>query len=53
MTNKQVQAQKPLKKPYAKPQFVRHGDMRTLTRSGTGSVQEPTNQGQGSPQKRP
>jgi hypothetical protein len=41
------------KKPYAAPKLTTYGDLRALTRSGTGSAQEPTNQGQGSPQKYP
>lgn len=39
-TTKQPQdAQRP-KKPYTPPKLVRHGDVRTLTRSGTGSQTE-------------
>jgi hypothetical protein len=45
--------QQPARKPYTEPRLTRHGDMRALTRSGTGSAREPVNQGQGSPQKRP
>lgn len=51
MTEK-TQAQQPAKKPYAEPKLVRHGDVKTLTRSGASGVPEPTNSGQGSPQKK-
>jgi hypothetical protein len=41
------------KKPYVSPKLVFYGDVRSLTRSGSGSQTEPINSGNGSPQKRP
>lgn len=43
--------QQPVRKPYTEPKLTRHGDMRTLTRSGSSGVAEPINSGLGSPQK--
>jgi hypothetical protein len=51
--NKKNPKQQPARKPYTEPKLTRHGDMRVLTRSGTGSTTEPSNQGNGSPQRRP
>ena len=39
MTKQPPKTQRP-KKPYTPPKLVRHGDVRTLTRSGTGSQTE-------------
>jgi hypothetical protein len=44
---------KKVKKIYASPMLFRHGDVRSLTRSGAGSAKEPVNSGNGSPQKKP
>jgi hypothetical protein len=52
-TQTQPPVREELKKPYTPPSLVRHGDVRTMTRSGSGSTTEPVNSGQGSPQKRP
>lgn len=51
--NKQTPIRQQVKKPYTPPKLIRHGDVRALTRSGSGSTTEPTNSGNGSPQKRP
>ena len=49
---KETPARQPAKKAYAEPKLIRHGDVKTLTRSGASGVPEPTNSGQGSPQKK-
>jgi hypothetical protein len=51
--NKPVKAEQQPKKSYDAPKLIRHGDLRSLTRSGTGSAKEPVNSGNGSPQKFP
>jgi hypothetical protein len=50
MTKQTPITQQP-KKPYTPPKLIRHGDVSTMTRSGTASVAEPINSGNGSPQK--
>ena len=42
-----------VKKIYASPMLFRHGDVRSLTRSGASGQKEPANSGNGSPQKKP